>query len=99
MKDGHSNQTRVWHDHNIQSQSRKGMDEMVAELKDQVIRAKAYLNFAPPGTNSHLVKELKQRIREVGRAVDQATKDSKFSRRYKTADFYSVAFFFFYIYT
>ncbi|KAG7984659.1 hypothetical protein I3843_04G171400 [Carya illinoinensis] len=80
MKDGQSNQTRVWHDHNIQSQSQKGMNEMVTEMKDQVIRAQAYLNFAPPGTNSHLVKELKQRIREVERAVGQATKDSKISR-------------------
>lgn len=79
MKDG----TRVWHDQNLHSNSRKVTNEMVTEMKDQVIRAKAYLSFTPPGSNSHFVKELKQRIREVERAVGQVTKDSKLSRRYK----------------
>lgn len=79
MKDG----TRVRHDQNLRSHSRKATYEMVTEMKDQVIRAKAYLGFTPPGSNSHLVKELKQRIREVERAVGQATKDSNLSRRYK----------------
>ncbi|XP_059432747.1 probable galacturonosyltransferase 6 isoform X3 [Corylus avellana] len=76
MKDG----TRVWHDQNLHSNSWKVTNEMVTEMKDQVIRAKAYLSFTPPGSNSHFVKELKQRIREVERAVGQATKDSKLSR-------------------
>jgi alpha-1,4-galacturonosyltransferase len=83
VKDGHSDQTRVWHDQNLHSQSYKVTDTIVTEMKDKVIIAKAYLNFAPPGSNSHLVKELKLRIREVGRAVGQATKDSFLSRRYK----------------
>lgn len=72
--------TRVQHDQNRHSQSQKVTNEMVMEMKDQVIRAKAYLSFTPPGSNSHLVKELKQRIREVERAVGQATKDSSLSR-------------------
>jgi alpha-1,4-galacturonosyltransferase len=79
MKDG----TRVWLDQNLRSHSRKVTNEIVTEMKDQVIRAKAYLSFTPPGSNSHFVKELKQRIREVERAVGQATKDSNLSRRYK----------------
>ncbi|XP_062148171.1 probable galacturonosyltransferase 6 isoform X2 [Alnus glutinosa] len=76
MKDG----TRVWLDQNLRSHSRKVTNEIVTEMKDQVIRAKAYLSFTPPGSNSHFVKELKQRIREVERAVGQATKDSNLSR-------------------
>uniref|UniRef100_A0A2N9IA95 Hexosyltransferase n=1 Tax=Fagus sylvatica TaxID=28930 RepID=A0A2N9IA95_FAGSY len=80
VKDGHSDQTRVWHDQNLHSQSYKVTDTIVTEMKDKVIIAKAYLNFAPPGSNSHLVKELKLRIREVERAVGQATKDSFLSR-------------------
>jgi len=51
------------------------------EIKDQIIRARAYLGFAPPNSNSHLVKELKLRIREMERAVGEATKDSDLSRR------------------
>ncbi|KAG2719049.1 hypothetical protein I3760_03G249400 [Carya illinoinensis] len=80
MRDGDCNQTSVSHDKHLCSQSKKVVDEMVTEMKDQVIRAKAYLHFIPPGTNSHLVKELKQAIREVERAVGQAIKDSNLSR-------------------
>ncbi|KAK9282183.1 hypothetical protein L1049_005095 [Liquidambar formosana] len=75
-----SNRTTVRHDQNINSQSRRATDEKVKEMKDQVVRAKAYLNFAPPSSNSHLVKELKLRIKEVERALGEATKDSDLSR-------------------
>ncbi|OVA05334.1 Glycosyl transferase [Macleaya cordata] len=61
-------------------QPRRVTDEKVKGMKDQLIRAKAYLNFAPPASNSHLVKELKLRIKEVERAVGDATKDSDLSR-------------------
>lgn len=81
MRDGHCNQTSVWHHTHLCSWSKKVTDEMVTEMRDKVIRAKAYLHFASPGTNSHLVKELKQGIREVERAVGQAIKDSNLSRR------------------
>lgn len=50
-------------------------------MKDQVIRAKAYLSSAPPSSKSSLVKELKLQIKEVERAIGGATKDSDLSRR------------------
>ncbi|XP_042515972.1 probable galacturonosyltransferase 6 isoform X2 [Macadamia integrifolia] len=56
-------------------------DKKIREVKDQVIRAEAYLNYAPPNIDPHLVKELKLRIREVERTVGEATKDSELSRR------------------
>ena len=61
-------------------QSRKVTNQTVLQIKDQIIRARAYLGFAPPNSNSHLVKELKLRIREMEHAVGEATKDSDLSR-------------------
>ncbi|KAJ4951733.1 hypothetical protein NE237_028565 [Protea cynaroides] len=61
-------------------QTWRATDEKIREMNDQVIRAKAYLNFAPPTSNSHFVKEMKLRIKEVERAVGEATKDSDLSR-------------------
>lgn len=74
-----SKQTAVRRDQNVWSQS-QSKNEKVKEMKDQLIRAKAYLNFAPPTSNSHLVKELKLRIKEVERALGDARKDSDLSR-------------------
>lgn len=68
-------------DPNVRSQLQKVTDEKVKEMKDQVIRAKAYLKFALPGNNSQLVKELKLRIKEVERAIGDASKDSDLSKR------------------
>lgn len=56
----------------------RAADEKVRQMKDQIIRAKAYLNFAAPGSN--LVKELKTRIKEVERILGRANKDSDLSR-------------------
>lgn len=78
----------VHHDRNVHTQSQKVTDEKIREMKDQLIRAKAYLNFAPPGSNSHLVKELRLRIKEVERAVGEHTKDSDLSRRYVSFLYY-----------
>lgn len=71
----------VQHDQNVRSKSQKVSDEKVKEMRDQLIRAKAYLRLAPPGSNSNLVKELKVRIKEIERAVGDATKDSDLPRR------------------
>ncbi|XP_062080812.1 probable galacturonosyltransferase 6 isoform X2 [Humulus lupulus] len=68
------------HDRNVHTQLQKVTDEKIREMKDQLIRAKAYLSFAPPGSNSHLVKELRLRIKEVERALGERTKDSELSR-------------------
>lgn len=69
------------HDRKVQSLSRRVIDEKWKEMKDQVIRARAYLSFAPPNSNSHLVKELKQRIKDLERAMGESTKDSELSKR------------------
>ncbi|XP_072978341.1 probable galacturonosyltransferase 6 [Typha angustifolia] len=55
-------------------------NEKIWEMEDQLIVAKAYLHFAPPGSNSHLVRELKVRIREIERILSQAKKDSDLSK-------------------
>uniref|UniRef100_A0A5B6Z711 Putative galacturonosyltransferase 6 isoform X1 n=1 Tax=Davidia involucrata TaxID=16924 RepID=A0A5B6Z711_DAVIN len=72
----HSKQTTVRHNQTVRSQSQRLIDEKVKQMKDQVIRAKAYLNFAPPNSNSQLVRELRLRIKEVERALGESTKDS-----------------------
>ncbi|CAO2826535.1 unnamed protein product [Amaranthus hypochondriacus] len=61
------------------SETRKTTDEKLKQMKDQVIRAKAYLSFAI-NSNTHLVKELKLRIKEIERAMGEARKDSELSR-------------------
>ncbi|KAL3517645.1 hypothetical protein ACH5RR_020234 [Cinchona calisaya] len=76
-----STPTRIQQDQTVQARSRRVRDEKVKQMKDQVIRAKAYLNFAPPNSNSHFIKELKLRIKELERAIDDSTKDSNLSRR------------------
>ncbi|XP_004289891.1 PREDICTED: probable galacturonosyltransferase 6 isoform X2 [Fragaria vesca subsp. vesca] len=52
--------------------------DKINEMKDQMIRAKAYMTFAPP--NSQLVKELRLRTKEVERVVGRTHKDSDLSR-------------------
>ncbi|KAM7496051.1 hypothetical protein LguiA_020465 [Lonicera macranthoides] len=65
----------VRHDQQVRTQPSK-VDEKLEVMKDQLIMAKAYLSFAPPNNNSHLVKELKLRIKEQERAMGESTKDS-----------------------
>ncbi|XP_050364539.1 probable galacturonosyltransferase 6 isoform X2 [Argentina anserina] len=52
--------------------------DKINEMKDQMIRAKAYMTFAPP--NSQLVKELRARSKEVEHVVGRTHKDSDLSR-------------------
>lgn len=56
-------------------------DAHVRQMRDQMIRAKAYLNLAPARNNAPIVRELRQRIRDVRRALGEATKDTELSRR------------------
>lgn len=56
-------------------------DAHVRQMRDQIIRAKAYLNLAPARNNAPIVRELRQRIRDVHRALGEATKDTELSRR------------------
>ncbi|PRQ25962.1 putative polygalacturonate 4-alpha-galacturonosyltransferase [Rosa chinensis] len=61
----------------VNSNIRRVADK-INEMKDQMIRAKAYMTFAPP--NSQLVKELRLRTKEVERVVGRTHKDSDLSR-------------------
>ncbi|MCL7052132.1 hypothetical protein MKW94_020474 [Papaver nudicaule] len=64
----------------VQFQTPRASNEKVREIKDRVLMAKAYLKFASAEKNSPLTKELKTRIRELDRAVGEASKDSDLSR-------------------
>ncbi|PHT42337.1 putative galacturonosyltransferase 5 [Capsicum baccatum] len=71
----------IQHGQNVHSHPRRVLDERVKEIKDQLIRAKAYLNFVPAGGNSNFMKEIKLRIKELERAAGDVSKDSDLSRR------------------
>ncbi|PPS05890.1 hypothetical protein GOBAR_AA14759 [Gossypium barbadense] len=58
----------------------RGADEKVRKMRDQLVRAKAYLSFHPPNTNSHLMKELRNRIKEIEQVIGEASKDSELPR-------------------
>ncbi len=77
-----SNQSRIRHHQNLRIPARRETNDKVKEMKDQLIRAKAYLSFAPPGSNSHLVKELRLRMKELERAMGEVMWDADLSRRY-----------------
>lgn len=49
----------------------------VRQLKDQLIRAKVYLSLPGTRNNPHLTRELRLRIKEVQRALGDASKDSE----------------------
>lgn len=51
-------------------------DAQVRHLKDQLIRAKVYLSLPAAKANAHFVRELRLRIKEVQRALGDASKDS-----------------------
>lgn len=57
-------------------------DLRVRQMKDQLIRARVYLGLSATRTNPHYIKELRLRIRDVQRALGEATKDSDLPRKY-----------------
>lgn len=57
-------------------------DARVRQLKDQLIRAKVYLSLPATRNNPHFTRELRLRVKEVQRAVGDATKDSDLPRKY-----------------
>ncbi|CAH2038729.1 unnamed protein product [Thlaspi arvense] len=65
---------------NSKVQPDRATDVKIKEIRDKIIQAKAYLNSAPPGSNSQIVKELRARMRELERAVGDAIKDKDLSK-------------------
>ncbi|KAF6141329.1 hypothetical protein GIB67_008506 [Kingdonia uniflora] len=55
-------------------------DIRVRHLKDQLIRARVYLGLGATRNNPHFIKELRLRMKEVQRALGDATKDSELPR-------------------
>ncbi|BBH00601.1 galacturonosyltransferase 4 [Prunus dulcis] len=55
-------------------------DVRVRHLKDQLIRAKVYLSLPATRNNPHFTRELRLRIKEVQKALWEATKDSDLPR-------------------
>lgn len=56
-------------------------DARVRYFKDQLIRAKVYLGMGPIRSNSQFVRELRLRMKEVQRALGDATKDADLPRK------------------
>lgn len=56
-------------------------DARVRHLKDQLIRAKVYLGMGPIRSNSQFVRALRLRMKEVQRALGDATKDSDLPKK------------------
>ncbi|KAH9312176.1 hypothetical protein KI387_027211 [Taxus chinensis] len=55
-------------------------DVRVRQMRDQLIRARVYLNLAPIRNNAHYVRELRQRMKELQRSLGEASKDSDLPR-------------------
>lgn len=55
-------------------------DARVRQLKDQLIRARVYLSLSATRNNPHFTRELRGRIKEVQRALGDASKDSDLPR-------------------
>lgn len=73
--------TTASHVSSSRRETKKTTDEKVKQMKDHLIRARAYLSFATGAGNTHLAKELRLRIKEVERVTSEARKDSDLSRR------------------
>lgn len=77
-KQGQSNQTGAAQPN---GPSWSQANERIRVMKDQLIAAKAYLNSAPPNSNSDFVKDLRQLIKELEHVVGEAKRDSDLSKR------------------
>ncbi|CAI9087099.1 OLC1v1021088C1 [Oldenlandia corymbosa var. corymbosa] len=67
----------------VQTESQKEPalpDARVRQLKDQLIRGKVYLSLSATRNNAHFVRELRLRMKEVQRALGEASKDSELPR-------------------
>ncbi|VFQ84807.1 unnamed protein product [Cuscuta campestris] len=52
-------------------------DDLIRQLKDQLIRGRVYLSLSATSKNTHFIRELRLRMKEVQRVVGVATKDSE----------------------
>lgn len=54
--------------------------DKLKEMKDQIIMAGTYLQISSPNSKSRLLRQLKLRIKDIQRIIDQANYDSGLSR-------------------
>ncbi|KHF97487.1 putative galacturonosyltransferase 4 -like protein [Gossypium arboreum] len=75
--DSHPNASDISeHSDNKHDRLTEPADAQVRHLKDQLIRAKVYLSLPAIKNNPHVTRELRLRVKEVTRALGDATKDS-----------------------
>ncbi|TVU03068.1 hypothetical protein EJB05_51396 [Eragrostis curvula] len=70
--DGQSDEIAAEEDERI-SESPPDTKEKIWMMQDQLIMAKAYLHFASPHGSTHLARELKLRMKEIGRAISHSS--------------------------
>lgn len=56
-------------------------DTRIRNIKDQLIKAKVYLGLGSIRANSQYLKDLRQRIREIQKALGDASKDSDLPKK------------------
>lgn len=56
-------------------------DARVRHLRDQLIRGRVYLSLAATRNNPHFIRELRLRMKEVQRALGDASKDSELPKK------------------
>jgi alpha-1,4-galacturonosyltransferase len=78
--DGQSDEAAAEEDERI-SKSPLDAKEKIWMMHDQLIMAKTYLHFASPQGSAHLVRELKLRMKEIGRAISHSSGSSHVSGR------------------
>ncbi|XBH84520.1 hypothetical protein VPH35_072671 [Triticum aestivum] len=59
------------------SRSSPSTKEKIWMMQDQLIMARAYLQFASPHGNTHFVRELKLRMKEIERAISHSSSGSR----------------------
>ncbi|KAG9150044.1 hypothetical protein Leryth_024829 [Lithospermum erythrorhizon] len=66
-----------------QTEQTTPVDARVRQLKDQLIRARVFLSLSATRNNPTFIRDLRLRIKEVTRALGDATKDSDLARNAK----------------
>lgn len=73
VEDGIAKSHSVWRTEEISANS----DNIVRVMRDQLIMARAYTNIASLYNDARLVQDLKNRIKEIMRMLEDVTVDSE----------------------
>ncbi|KAL5988918.1 hypothetical protein ACLOJK_027020 [Asimina triloba] len=75
LEQGQSNQETGRIELGRHSQLLKVTTEKIRKMEEQLLTAKGYLNYVPPNSNTHMERDLKQRIKELEQTLGEATKE------------------------